>query len=132
MDARSFLIAQMAQEKPVQVAREIGVRSDQVHNWLKGTHRIQPKMARRLGRYFNVGPENFLDLWYETTEETFGCELRRWRLRMGLSLLDLAVRIGYCEKTLCNWENGYPMTEEKQNEIRMLFESVESNLPENF
>jgi len=147
---RAFLIKCLANKQVISVAREIGVRPDQMAEWVKGTHKIYPKIARKLGRYFHVGPENFLDQWYDIPKpiskggpkgdsgsedvsgEGFGNELKRWRLRMGLSMTDLAVRLGYCEKTICNWERGYNLTKEKQDAIRMLFESVESNLPEIF
>jgi len=108
-------------------------RTDQIRSWLKGTHSIHPKYARRLGRFFGVSPERFLVQWYEIDpdDSSFGTEIKRRRLQMGLSTHEFANLLGYCQKTVSNWERGeYGKT--KIDEIHSLFESVKSHLPENF
>lgn len=128
MNSRAFLTAMMANEKVSKVCIKVGCRPNQLYDWLKGKSRIYPKYARKLAEYFQVGPENFLDEWYEIdpADDSFGAELKRRRLKMGFSLMDLSHKLGYADKTICNWEHNQ-LREGKHAEIRKLFESVESH-----
>lgn len=130
-ESRAFLVKIMAERKihPSQLYKDLAVSPSLISNWLRGINKIYPKYARVLGRYFGVGPENFLEDWYkiDPNDKSFGTELRRRRLRMGFSLMELSFHIGYCDNTLCNWEHNKYRKKQK-DDILMLFESVESNL----
>ncbi len=132
-EARAYLAKMMANCTVPEVSIAINCRADQLYSWLRGKHKIYTKHARSLARYFNVGPENFLDEWYELdpADTSFGTELRRERLRMGMSLREMAYRIGYADKTICNWEHNQ-IKEKKQEYVWTLVQLVKKDLPEVF
>jgi len=128
MKSRAFFTKMMADRNVSDVCFATNIRSNQIYDWLKGRNRIYPQSARKLAQYFRVGPENFLEEWYEIdpADHSFGAEIKRRRLRMGFSLMDLSHKLGYADKTICNWEHNQ-LRENKHDEIRKLFESVESD-----
>jgi len=135
LKARAYLVKVMEGHKMHDVALTIKVRGDQFSLWLKGKHSMRTRHARRLARYFDVSPELFLEDWYQipSDDHRLCTELKRWRLRMGLSTHELSVLLGYSQSYIVNLEAGKrELKQEKIDEIRMLFESVESHLPKNF
>lgn len=132
-EARAFLVKMMADQSVPEVSVAINCRADQLYSWLRGKHKVYTKHARNLARFFGVGPENFLDEWYAIDPEdmSFGAQLRRERLKMGMSLAELSYRIGYADKTICNWEHNN-IKEKKQEEVWDLMALVKKDLPEVF
>ena len=55
--------------KPTKLANEIGVPETQISQTLAGQERITADMALRLGKFFNTGPELWLNL-QKTYERT--------------------------------------------------------------
>ncbi len=133
MKSRAFLTRMMADKSITEVCLATGLATNQIYSWIGGKNKIYPQSARRLARFFKVGPENFLEEWYEIDPEdtSFGAEIKRRRLKMGFSLMDLSLRLGYADKTICNWEHNQ-LRESRHDEIRKLFESVESHFLEVF
>lgn len=124
MKSQQALIELLKNRLVSDVIADLRCSNAQMRKWLLGEHKIYTKWARKFAVYFNVGPEIFIEEWYTTSEDDL---LKRRRLRLGFSLVEMSAHTGYCEKTLWNWENGH-LPEKKRMFVETVYTTVENKI----